>query len=115
MTDYKRHLGDRYDGRRIRSLDAFYKIIPFIMRSRVDSQNFFEDKIEISSTEAYLRRKRKSCEINIGLLHVLIAAMVRTISIKPAIISHLRSHLHKKCCIEVGDYLPYEFMKAKSL
>jgi hypothetical protein len=85
MADHKRRFGDRYDGRRIRTLNAFYKIIPFIMRSRVDSQNYFEDKIEISHTEAYLRMKRKNSELNIGLLHVLIAAMVRTISMKPAL------------------------------
>lgn len=85
MTDYKRRLGDRYDGRRIRSLDAFYRIVPFIMRSRIDSQNYFEDKIEISHTESYLRRKRKICGLNIGLLHILIAAMVRTISMRPAL------------------------------
>lgn len=85
MADYKRRLGDRYDGRRIRTLNSFYRIIPFIMRSRIDSQNYFDEKIEISHTEAYLRKKRKICETNIGLLHVLIAAMVRTISMKPAL------------------------------
>jgi len=85
MAEYKRRLGDRYDGRRIRTLNAFYRIIPFIMRNRADSQNFFEDKIEISNTESYLRCKRKDCDVNIGLLHVLIAAMVRTISMKPAL------------------------------
>lgn len=85
MAEYKRRFGDRYDGRKIRSLDPFYRIIPFIMRSRIDSQNYFEDKIEISHTEAFLRRRRKNSELNIGLLHVLIAAMVRTISMRPAL------------------------------
>ena len=28
MAGYKRRFGDRYDGRRLRSLDPFYKIIP---------------------------------------------------------------------------------------
>ena len=85
MADYKRRLGDRYDGRRIRTLDSFYNMIPYIMKSRIDSQNYFEDKIEISHTEAYLRKKRKTSETNIGLLHVLIAAMVRTISMRPGL------------------------------
>ncbi|MEN6316082.1 MAG: 2-oxoglutarate dehydrogenase [Clostridiaceae bacterium] len=85
MTEYKRRFGDRYDGRRIRTLNAFYRIIPFIMRTRADSQNYFEDKIEINSTESYLRKKKKECETNIGMLHVLIAAMVRTIAMKPAL------------------------------
>jgi hypothetical protein len=83
--EYKKRFGDRYDGRRVRSLDSFYKLIPFIMRSRIDSQNYFEDKIEISRTEAYLRRKRKTDDINISMLHVLVAAMVRTIALKPAL------------------------------
>jgi hypothetical protein len=85
MADYKRRFGDRYDGRRIRSLNAFYRIVPFIMRSRSDSQNFFEDKIDITHTEAYLRKKRRNSGTNIGMLHVLIAAMVRTIALKPAL------------------------------
>lgn len=85
MTDYKRRLTDRYDGRRIRTLGAFYGIIPFIMRSRIDSQNYFEDKIEISHTEAYLRRKRKEGGHDVNFLHVMIAAMVRTISQRPAL------------------------------
>lgn len=85
MPDYKKRFGDRYDGRRLRSLDAFYRIIPFIMKKRVDSQNYFEDKIEISHAEAYLRKKRKSADTSIGLLHVLVAAMVRTIALRPAL------------------------------
>ena len=85
MADYKRRLTDRYDGRRIRTLGAFYGIIPFIMRSRMDSQNYFEDKIEISHTEAYLRRKRKDGFNDINFLHIMIAAMVRTISQRPAL------------------------------
>lgn len=85
MAKYKKRFGDRYDGRRIRTLDAFYRIIPFIMKNRVDSQNYFEDKIEISRTEAFLRKKRKNSDISIGMLHILIAAMVRTIALKPGL------------------------------
>lgn len=85
MAEYKRRFGDRYDGRRIRSLDPFYKIIPFIMRYRSDSQNYFEEKIEIGHTESYLRKIRKNSGIRISMLHVMIAAMVRTIALKPAL------------------------------
>lgn len=85
MTKQKRRIGDRYDGRRLRSLDPLYRLIPFIMRYRSDSQNFFEDKIEISHTEAYLRRLKKSSGTSIGMLHVLVAAMVRTIALRPAL------------------------------
>jgi len=85
MAEYKRRFGDRYDGRRLRTLDPFYRIIPFIMKSRVDAQNYFEEKIEITRAEAYLRKKRKTADTNLGLLHLLVAAMVRTIALKPAL------------------------------
>lgn len=85
MAEYKKRFGDRYDGRRIRSLDPFYKIIPFIMRYRSDSQNYFEEKIEIGHTESYLRKIRKNSGVRISMLHVMIAAMVRTIALKPAL------------------------------
>jgi hypothetical protein len=55
------------------------------MRTRNDSQNFFEEKIEVSNTEAYIKQKRKESDDHISFLHVIIAAMVRTISQKPAI------------------------------
>lgn len=85
MTQRKRRFGDRYDGRKLRSLDPFYKIIPYIMRTRIDAQNYFEEKIEISNTEAFIIRKRRETGERISFLHVIIAAMVRTISQKPGI------------------------------
>lgn len=85
MADRKRRFGDRYDGRLIRTLDPFNKIIPYIMKTRTDAQNFFEEKIEVSNTEAYIKEKRKETNEHISFLHVIIAAMVRTISQKPAI------------------------------
>jgi hypothetical protein len=86
MEKRKRRFGDRYDGRLIRSIDPFYRIIPYIMKTRSDAQNFFEDRIEIGHTEAFIKEMRKNNENEgIGFLHVVIAAMVRTISQKPAL------------------------------
>ncbi len=81
----KRRLGDRYDGRRLRSLNAFYQISPYIMRHRVDSQDYFEDRLDIGRTEAWLRAQREAGQTDLGYLHVFIAALVRTISQKPAL------------------------------
>lgn len=81
----RRRLGDRYDGRRIRSLDPFFKMVPYIMKNRTDAQNLFESKIDIENLEAYIREKRKVDIKNIGMLQILIAAMVRTMSQKPGL------------------------------
>lgn len=85
MAGYRRRFGDRYDGRRLRSLDPFFKIIPYIMKSRMDSQIFFEEKVDITHTEAYIRKRNKTSETRISMLHVFIAAIVRTLALKPAL------------------------------
>lgn len=82
---YKKRLGDRYDGRRIRTLDPFYKIIPYIMKTRSDAQNLYADKLDIGNVEDYLKEKRSQGIKDIGFLHIVIAAMVRTMSQKPAL------------------------------
>ena len=82
-TTRRRRLGDRYDGRRLRSLNAFYQISPYIMRTRADSQDYFEDRLEISGTEAWLRRMRSEGYPEMGYLHVFMAALVRTMAQKP--------------------------------
>lgn len=85
MNKRKRRLGDRYDGRLLRTLDPFYKIIPYIMKTRIDAQNFFGDKLEITNTEKFIIKKRKETGEKVGFFHVVIAAMVRTIAQKPAL------------------------------
>lgn len=85
MTKRKRRFGDRYDGRLLRSLNPFYKLVPYILRTRTDSQNLFDEKFDITATETFLRSKRNTSEINLTFLHVLIAAMVRTVSQKPGL------------------------------
>ncbi len=80
-----KRFGDRYDGRLIRSLDAFYKFVPFIVKTRVDALVYFDDKLEIDNTEAYMRVHKALRRNNISFLHVVIAAMVRTISQKPGL------------------------------
>jgi hypothetical protein len=79
----RRRLGDRYDGRRLHSLNAFYQITPYIMRHRADAHDYFEDRIEITGTEAWLRAQRNAGKPDLGYLHVFIAAMVRTMSQRP--------------------------------
>lgn len=79
----RRRLGDRYDGRRLRSLNAFYQITPYIMRSRIDAHDYFEDRIDITGAEAWLRKQREAGHMELGWLHVFIAALVRTMAQKP--------------------------------
>jgi len=55
------------------------------MSNRVDAQNFYNDKIDMNRIEAFLRKKRNSNIKNLSFLHIVIAAIVRTISQRPGL------------------------------
>ncbi len=79
----KRKIGDRSDGWRLRGLDPYDTVSPYIMVNRNTASNFFSDKFETSNTQKYVREKRDEGLTNFGILHLMIAAYVRTMSQKP--------------------------------
>lgn len=81
----KRRFGDRPDGYKLRNIPAFFTVIPHIMRSRVDSQVFFEETIDIDDLEKYIRQKRKEDIPNLSMLHLIIAASLRMFVEKPGL------------------------------
>ena len=85
MSTYKRRFGDRKDGRLVRSLPAFNKFMPFIMPTRNDGCNQYEESFEVSAVDKNLRRLRVEGYKGIGILHFLIAAYVRCVSMLPGV------------------------------
>lgn len=81
----KKRFGDRKEGRRLRTLPAMNLFQPFIMSERNDSQNQFEDVIDITNVEQYLDKKHDEGFTDMSLLHVILAAYVRIVSERPAI------------------------------
>ena len=84
-TSYRRRFGDRKDGRLLRSLPAFSKFIPFIMPTRNDASNLYEESMEVSVVDRRLRQLRVAGYKGIGMLHFLIAAYIRLISMLPGL------------------------------
>ncbi|MBQ9687014.1 MAG: hypothetical protein IJV41_10795 [Oscillospiraceae bacterium] len=85
MNNYKRRFGDRKDGRLIRSMPGFSKFIPYIMPTRNDASNLYEESFEVSTVDRRLRQLRVQGYKGIGMLHFLIAAYVRLISMLPGL------------------------------
>ena len=81
----KRRFGDRKEGRRVRTLPPMSYVVPYIMNVRSDSQNSFEDVIDITNIERYLDEKHKEGYTDMTLLHVILAAYVRVVSERPGI------------------------------
>lgn len=82
---YKRKFGDRPDGRKIRSLDPLNTVSSYIMAKRNDACNLFEVSIDIENVEKYIKKKRAEGLKGFGILHVLIAAYVKTVAKRPGI------------------------------
>ena len=81
----KRRLGDRRDGRKIRTLPPMQYVAVSIMHKRHDAQNYFKTAIDYSYIEEYIRKKREEGLTGFGFMHVIVAAYVRITAQKPAI------------------------------
>ena len=72
----------RPDGRAIKNLEPMQMIMPYIMKTRTDSMNMYEDTFACEPMDAYI--KEKAAEgINLSYMHIIIAAVVRLIAIRP--------------------------------
>lgn len=85
MSSNKRRFGDRKEGRLIRTLPAYNKFIPYIMPTRNDACNMYEESFEVTGVDRRLRAMRVGGCKGIGMLHFIIAAYVRCVSMLPAI------------------------------
>ena len=77
--------GDRSDGRRIRTMPPMSQVSPYLMVHRNESSNLFEDSIEITHIDRYIRQKRREGLTNFGITHVLLACYTRGLCKYPAL------------------------------
>lgn len=82
---------NRYDGRRLKNIDPFQKIMPYVMKTRTDSMNMFEDLIPCAPLDAYIKEKAEQ-GIKIGYMQILIAAAVRIIALRPQLNRFVMNH-----------------------
>lgn len=85
MEKRKRRFGDRKDGRRVRTLPPMSYVEPYIMRTRNDAVNYFEDSFDITETDRLLRDLRKQGYKNMSILHIILAAYIRTVASRPGV------------------------------
>jgi len=74
--------GDRKDAYRVKNVEPLFLIIPYIMKTRVDSQVYFADEIDVTAAEQFVKDYQKEIP-GLKLYHVLIAAMTRVYSQRP--------------------------------
>lgn len=81
----RRRLGDRNDGRKLRTIAPMQRIMPYVMAKRSDAQNTYADSFDITKVDPFCRAQVKEGRTNFGLLHIILAAYVRMLSQRPAV------------------------------
>ena len=85
VSSNRRRFGDRRDGRRLRSLPSFAQLMPYITPRRGDALRYYSDSLEVSALEPWLRERRRQQWQGMGILHLFIAAWVRTVASCPGL------------------------------
>lgn len=78
------------EGRRIRTLPPMNAIETYFMPNRNGASNTFTCELDITETDKYIKQKRLDGLKGLGLMHVILAAYVRTIASYPGINRFIR-------------------------
>ena len=75
-------LKKRPDGRVVKSIPPIQKIMPYIMKTRTDSMNSYDDSFACDVWDKYIKEKEAE-GIKMSYMHIFIAGVVRMIALRP--------------------------------
>ena len=78
-----RKFGDRYDAKRVRDIDGVHHYMAYLMPKRCDAEVYINQKIDITELLKYIAEKNASGERKVTLFHCFIAAIARTVKMRP--------------------------------
>lgn len=74
--------GYRSDGKKVKNIPPFFKLIPHIMKKRNDSQVYYSEDISITALDEYIDKKAEQ-GIKLSYMSIIYAALIRLISQRP--------------------------------
>ncbi len=75
--------GLRSDGKKIKNIDPFMKLVPHIMFDRNDAMVMQAQDYDCTGIDAYINEKREKEGIRFSYLDILVTAIVRTVAQRP--------------------------------
>lgn len=76
--------GLRSDGRKVKSLDPLFRVIPHVMKERSDAHVYFVQDIPVKTLDEYIAKKEEE-GIKISYMNIIYAALVRMLAEKPSL------------------------------
>ena len=77
--------GYRPDGRKIKNIGPFFRVIPHVMKNRSDAHVYYSQDIAIPVLDAYIDKVEKEKGIRLSYMSIIYAALVRIIAEKPCL------------------------------
>lgn len=78
-----RQLGDRPDGRKLRSLPSVERLLPVLVRTRSAAEEHYHETIDVTHACAWLDGKKREGMANLDMTHLAVAAFARTVAQLP--------------------------------
>ncbi len=75
-------LKKRPDGRVVKTVPPIQKIMPYIMKTRTDSMNMYDDTFNCEVWDDYIKEKEAE-GLKMSYMHIFIAGVVRMIALRP--------------------------------
>jgi len=75
--------GYRSDGKKVKNIDPFMKLVPHIMFHRNDAMVMKTEKLDCSKIDEYILKKRREEGVKVDYMDVVISAFVRVLSLRP--------------------------------
>ncbi len=76
--------GLRTDGRKLKTIGPFFRVIPHVMKDRSDSHVYYTQDLPIKSLDEYIAKKEQE-GIRLSYMNIIYAALVRLLAEKPAL------------------------------
>ena len=76
--------GLRSDGRKIKTLGPIFRVIPHVMKERVDAHVYYTQELPLKSLDAYIDKKEQE-GIRLSYMNIIFAALVRLLAEKPCL------------------------------
>jgi hypothetical protein len=115
----KRKRFERFDGYKVKKIPGLRKLIPFLMRSRCGSTNYFELTYDASEIIKYIQEKNKNLKENpdsnnperqYTYTQFFISLIVRIIALRPALNRFIsRKNIYQRHNIQIAYMLKQDF------
>ncbi len=85
--------GDRRDAKLVRDADPLHAFMPYLLLGRTDNEALLNDEIDLTAVTEYLEKKNAaSPDFKYTIFHVVLAALAKTIYLRPAMNRFLQGH-----------------------